>query len=134
RPLEGSYLKINFDIVNDSQHHRFASGVIVRNAKGEVLVSKPQLHTGVGLTFAVEALVCLKAVVSGVGRGDSGGGFQLRSSANGDGEAKGTRLKRLCWRRSSEKKGPKLNNQTFFLEIWNKQTEIIMMVEWVLVQ
>ncbi|MBA0601038.1 hypothetical protein Gorai_004230, partial [Gossypium raimondii] len=59
------------------QHHKFASGVIVKNVKGEVLVSKLQLHTGVGSTFAVEALVCLKAVVSGVGRGDSGRGFQV---------------------------------------------------------
>ncbi|MBA0781426.1 hypothetical protein Gotri_002353 [Gossypium trilobum] len=124
----------NFIINYIQELDRFASGVIVRNAKGEVLVSKPQLHIGVGSTFAVEALVCLKAVVSGVGRGDSGGRFQLRSSVNGDGEAKGTRLKRLCWRRSREKKGPKLNNQTFLLEIWNKQTEIILMVEWVPVQ
>ncbi|MBA0726242.1 hypothetical protein Golax_002084, partial [Gossypium laxum] len=65
RPLEGSYLKINFDAVNDSQHHRFASGVIVRNAKGEVLVSKPQLHTGVGSTFAVEALVAFLVTLIG---------------------------------------------------------------------
>lgn len=71
-------LKIHFDAVNDSQHHKFASGVIVRNTKGEVRVLKLQLHTGVGSTFTVEAFVCLKAVVSRVGRGDSGRGFQVR--------------------------------------------------------
>ncbi|MBA0750514.1 hypothetical protein Gogos_001925 [Gossypium gossypioides] len=149
--MEDSYLKINFDAVNDSQHHRSTSGVIVINAKGEVLVSKSQLHIGVGSTFAVEAFTYLKAVLSKVGMG------LAEAIVEGDSKFVITKCKAVAflvtligeWRwggqgnqteasllekKSREKKGPKLNNQTFFLEIWNRQTEIIMMVEWVPMQ
>ncbi|MBA0803911.1 hypothetical protein Gohar_014072, partial [Gossypium harknessii] len=43
-----------------------ASGIVVPNAKREVLVSKSSLHTVVGTTFDVKALACFKAMLTGI--------------------------------------------------------------------
>ncbi|MBA0859712.1 hypothetical protein Goshw_009895, partial [Gossypium schwendimanii] len=63
---EEQIIKINFDTSFDCQGFKSASGIVVRNTKGEVLVSKSCLHTAVGTTFDVEALAHFKAVLTGI--------------------------------------------------------------------
>ncbi|MBA0771036.1 hypothetical protein Gotri_019567 [Gossypium trilobum] len=63
---EEQIIKINFDASFDCQGFKSASGIVVRNAKGEVLVSKSRLHTAVGTTFDVEALAYFEAVLTGI--------------------------------------------------------------------
>lgn len=69
KPPEGRYSKTNFDASHDSQNHKSASRVVVRNTKWKVIVSKSRLHTKVGSTFVTEALACLEAVLTEVDMG-----------------------------------------------------------------
>ncbi|MBA0619147.1 hypothetical protein Godav_028372, partial [Gossypium davidsonii] len=63
---EEQIIKINFDASFDCQGFKSASGIVVRNAKGEVLISKSRLHTAVGTTFDVEPLAYFEAVLTGI--------------------------------------------------------------------
>ncbi|PPR92101.1 hypothetical protein GOBAR_AA28577 [Gossypium barbadense] len=65
-----------------------ASGIVVRNVKGEVLVSKSRLHVMVGSAFDAEAFACLKAVLIGIELGLT----DICSTVNRDGMAMRTRL------------------------------------------
>ncbi|KAA3460765.1 reverse transcriptase [Gossypium australe] len=56
-----SKLKINFDGALDGRRKRSASGVVVRDSSGNILVSSADIHEGVYTPFAAEALACRRA-------------------------------------------------------------------------
>ncbi|MBA0686317.1 hypothetical protein Goari_013926, partial [Gossypium aridum] len=62
RPPTGSIVKINFDGAFEKESFRSCSGIVARNAHGEVLVSRAVFHPNVGSPFAAEAIACLWTV------------------------------------------------------------------------
>lgn len=58
-PLVGSVVNLNFDVAFDESRAKSVSGVVVRNASGEVFAFKTVVHGEVAFSFAVEALACL---------------------------------------------------------------------------
>ncbi|KAG8500865.1 hypothetical protein CXB51_002873 [Gossypium anomalum] len=60
------FVKINFDGAYNETHHKSASGVVVKNEEGLVLLSCSEIHHGVSSAFAAEAIACRKAVQVGV--------------------------------------------------------------------
>ncbi|KAA3479383.1 reverse transcriptase [Gossypium australe] len=54
----GQILKINFDGAFDKRQKQSASGVVVRDRNGHVLLTKSELHDGVESAFAAKALTC----------------------------------------------------------------------------
>ncbi|MBA0879002.1 hypothetical protein Goshw_022191 [Gossypium schwendimanii] len=56
-PPTRSVIKINFDAAFDNHQSRLGSGIVARNAMGEVLVSRSILHDDIGFVFAAKALV-----------------------------------------------------------------------------
>lgn len=64
-PLVGSVVNLNFDVAFDESRAKSVSGVVVRNASGEVFAFKTVVHGEVAFSFAVEALACLQAVFMG---------------------------------------------------------------------
>ncbi|PPD68766.1 hypothetical protein GOBAR_DD34353 [Gossypium barbadense] len=69
KALEGSLIKINCDAFFDRHGHKAALGVVIRNGRGDILVSTTRLNTEVGSTFDAEALACLDGVLTGVSLG-----------------------------------------------------------------
>lgn len=69
KALEGSLIKINCDAFFDRHGHKAALGVVIRNGRGDILVSTTRLNTEVGSTFDAEALACLDGVLIGVSLG-----------------------------------------------------------------
>ncbi|KAA3471032.1 reverse transcriptase [Gossypium australe] len=57
-PPSGQTVKINFDGAFDERGKQAASGVVVRNKTGRVLVSVIGLHKGVTSAFETEAIAC----------------------------------------------------------------------------
>ncbi|KAA3469190.1 reverse transcriptase [Gossypium australe] len=57
----GQTLKINFDGAFDERRKQSASGVVVRDKKGRILLKKSELHSGVDSAFAAEAIACRRA-------------------------------------------------------------------------
>ncbi|MBA0781744.1 hypothetical protein Gotri_002634 [Gossypium trilobum] len=66
RPPENQTIHINFDAVYNPQQFRSASGLIVKDDSGKVLVSKSLLEKKVASLFAAEACVCSQAVRLGI--------------------------------------------------------------------
>ncbi|MBA0733323.1 hypothetical protein Gogos_017354, partial [Gossypium gossypioides] len=60
---------IHFDAAFDTNRSRSASGVIVRDRRGEMRVSKTTLHSNVSSPFLAEALTCLQAIKLGISLG-----------------------------------------------------------------
>ncbi|XP_040970021.1 uncharacterized protein [Gossypium hirsutum] len=65
KALESGFLKINFDAAFDKGKNISCSGVIVKNFKGDVFVSKSVIHDNISSGFAAEALACLQVVMVG---------------------------------------------------------------------
>ncbi|KAA3465142.1 reverse transcriptase [Gossypium australe] len=59
----GQTLKINFDGAFDERRKRAASGVVVRDRNGRILLTKSELHSEVESAFAAEALACRLATL-----------------------------------------------------------------------
>ncbi|KAA3462867.1 Zinc finger, CCHC-type [Gossypium australe] len=57
----GSGLKINFDGAFDVRREVSAAGVVVRDSRGNILLSSADIHKGVHTAFAAEALACRRA-------------------------------------------------------------------------
>ncbi|KAH1030215.1 hypothetical protein J1N35_046134 [Gossypium stocksii] len=56
------FIKINFDGAYDGSQNHSASGIVVRNVEGKVLLSCSEIHQGITSAFAAEAIACWKAV------------------------------------------------------------------------
>ncbi|MBA0568906.1 hypothetical protein Golob_006372, partial [Gossypium lobatum] len=54
----GSIVKINFDGAYDGCHYKLASGIVVRNVEGIVLLSCSKTHKDVASILAAEVLAC----------------------------------------------------------------------------
>ncbi|KAA3486687.1 reverse transcriptase [Gossypium australe] len=54
-------LKINFDGAFDGRRKLSATGVVVRDSNGNILLSSAEIHKGVHTPFAAEALACRQA-------------------------------------------------------------------------
>ncbi|MBA0776414.1 hypothetical protein Gotri_011413 [Gossypium trilobum] len=67
RPLENHMVPINFDAAFSQQHFRSTSGLVFRNERGEVIVSKSILTNRIASPFAAEAFACSQAVRLGMG-------------------------------------------------------------------
>ncbi|KAA3486789.1 reverse transcriptase [Gossypium australe] len=57
----GQEIKINFDGAFDERSKSSASGVVVRNSSGRVLISRTTIHRGITSAFAAEAVACCQA-------------------------------------------------------------------------
>ncbi|KAA3482988.1 reverse transcriptase [Gossypium australe] len=57
----GQEIKINFDGAFDERSKSSASGVVVRNSSGRVLISRTTIHSGIMSAFAAEAVACRQA-------------------------------------------------------------------------
>lgn len=68
-PPNNQTIKINFDSTYDPHHFRSAMGLVARNDRGEVLVSKSTLNKEVAFLFAAEARAYSKAVRLGISMG-----------------------------------------------------------------
>ncbi|KAA3467625.1 reverse transcriptase [Gossypium australe] len=68
RPPPGQMLKINFDGAFEARRKRAALGVVVRDRKGRILLSKSELYNGVESAFAAEALACRLATITALER------------------------------------------------------------------
>ncbi|XP_040951495.1 uncharacterized protein [Gossypium hirsutum] len=66
KPPDGQSIKFNFDAPFDCLGLKSASGIVARNANGEVLAFNSGLHTAVGTAFDAEALPCFEAVLTGI--------------------------------------------------------------------
>ncbi|KAG8502170.1 hypothetical protein CXB51_002168 [Gossypium anomalum] len=66
RPPDQGICKINFDTAVDLKMQKSCSGLIVRNWKGETLVTKTTTYENILTGFAAEAAACLQAVVLGL--------------------------------------------------------------------
>ncbi|MBA0608657.1 hypothetical protein Godav_020849, partial [Gossypium davidsonii] len=66
RLLEGSNLKINFDVAFNKQENTSCSRIMVRDSNGGVLGSKTVLNRNVPSAFAAEALACAQVVQMGL--------------------------------------------------------------------
>ncbi|MBA0815947.1 hypothetical protein Gohar_000663, partial [Gossypium harknessii] len=64
-PPADPFIRINFDTTFDQKEFRSSSGVIVKNERGEVLLTKSTLHGEVASYFAAEALACSQTVEVG---------------------------------------------------------------------
>lgn len=62
----GQAVKINFDGAYDARLFQSASGIVVRNREGDVLLSCSKIHQEVPSTFAAEAIACRKATHIGI--------------------------------------------------------------------
>ncbi|XP_040932095.1 uncharacterized protein [Gossypium hirsutum] len=58
----GQIVKINFDGAYNERNQQSASGIVVRNRKGFVLLSCTEIHHRVLSAFAAEALTCRKVI------------------------------------------------------------------------
>ncbi|KAA3487748.1 reverse transcriptase [Gossypium australe] len=68
RPPPGQMLKINFDGAFEARRKCAALGVVVRDRKGRILLSKSELYNGVEYAFAAKALVCRLATITALER------------------------------------------------------------------
>ncbi|KAK5776705.1 hypothetical protein PVK06_044666 [Gossypium arboreum] len=59
----GAHVKINFDAAFDLNQARSGSGVMAKNALGEVLASKVVIHRRVPTLFAAEARACFQTLL-----------------------------------------------------------------------
>ncbi|MBA0784886.1 hypothetical protein Gotri_027092 [Gossypium trilobum] len=66
---QGGFIKINFDGAFDKNQNRSASGVVVRDSEGQILLSCTEIHENISSAFAAEAIACRKAVQIGTGKG-----------------------------------------------------------------
>ncbi|KAA3468585.1 reverse transcriptase [Gossypium australe] len=57
----GQEIKINFDGAFDKRSNFSASGVVVRDSRGRVLISSATIHKGVASAFTAEAVACRQA-------------------------------------------------------------------------
>ncbi|KAA3468576.1 reverse transcriptase [Gossypium australe] len=57
----GQEIKINFNGAFDKRSNFSASGVVVRDSKGRVLISSATIHKGVASAFAAEVVACHQA-------------------------------------------------------------------------
>lgn len=69
RPLDIGALKINFDAAFEERQYRSASGLVVRDSIGMIVVSITSLHMEIALSFAAEALACSQAIQIGLEMG-----------------------------------------------------------------
>ncbi|KAA3457419.1 reverse transcriptase [Gossypium australe] len=61
RPPSGQGVTINFDAAFKASSRQSASGVVVRDQSGQVLLSVTKIHEGVESVFTAEALACNRA-------------------------------------------------------------------------
>lgn len=59
-------MRINFDAAFNHHHFRSAVGLVVRNDRGEVLVSKSVVENRIASSFVAEACTCAHAVRLGI--------------------------------------------------------------------
>ncbi|MBA0701532.1 hypothetical protein Goari_027014, partial [Gossypium aridum] len=59
-------VKINFDAAYDGRSNKSVVGIVARDNEGTVLLSCSEIHQRVASAFAVEALVCRKAIQNGI--------------------------------------------------------------------
>ncbi|MFQ6648270.1 hypothetical protein Gotur_020966 [Gossypium turneri] len=64
-PPRDPFVRFNFDAAYDPKEFTSGSGLVARNIRGEILVTKSTLHVGVASPLAVEALACVQAVALG---------------------------------------------------------------------
>ncbi|KAK5826027.1 hypothetical protein PVK06_020932 [Gossypium arboreum] len=64
-PPIDSIVKLNFNAAFDDSQAKLVSWVVARNASGEVLTFKTEVHGEVASSFAEEALACLQAMFLG---------------------------------------------------------------------
>lgn len=64
-PPVGEGVKINFHASYDKSRFRSGSGIVARDSRGKVVVSKVVLHKHVNSSFAADALACLEAIKMG---------------------------------------------------------------------
>ncbi|MBA0582470.1 hypothetical protein Gorai_024616 [Gossypium raimondii] len=64
-PSTNLLIKINFDASFNQTQARPGSGVVARNALGEIVASNMILHTVVASPFTVEVYACLQALLLG---------------------------------------------------------------------
>lgn len=67
-----SFVKVNFDVAFRERNHRFGSGIVVRDAYGQILGLKVVINNNIPSPFAAEALACVQSVQYGkyLGFGD----------------------------------------------------------------
>ncbi|PPD84526.1 hypothetical protein GOBAR_DD18535 [Gossypium barbadense] len=58
---QGGFIKINFDGAFNKSQNRSASGVVVRDSEGKILLSCTEIHENILSAFAAEAIACRKA-------------------------------------------------------------------------
>ncbi|MBA0789241.1 hypothetical protein Gotri_025232 [Gossypium trilobum] len=66
---QSEFVKINFDGAYKETQNRSASGIVVRDSEGHVLLSYSKIHDGVSSPFAAEAIACWTAVKIGIDKG-----------------------------------------------------------------
>ncbi|MBA0771026.1 hypothetical protein Gotri_019559 [Gossypium trilobum] len=66
---QGGFIKINFDGAYNKSQNRSASGVVVRDSEGKILLSCSKIHNDISSAFVAEAIACRKAVQIGTGKG-----------------------------------------------------------------
>ncbi|KAK5794638.1 hypothetical protein PVK06_035877 [Gossypium arboreum] len=59
-------VKTNFDGAFDEHNQKWASGIMVRNSEGLVLLSYTRIHHRVSSAFAAEALTCREETMIGI--------------------------------------------------------------------
>ncbi|MBA0697902.1 hypothetical protein Goari_021421, partial [Gossypium aridum] len=64
-PPRDLFVHFNFDAAYDLKEFTSGLGLVTRNIRGEILVTKSTLHMGVASPFATEALACVQAVALG---------------------------------------------------------------------
>ncbi|KAK5818527.1 hypothetical protein PVK06_023468 [Gossypium arboreum] len=63
---EGSRFKINFDAAINNHRKESCSGLVIRNAKTEVICSKTVINSNILSVFAAEAVPCFQALQLGL--------------------------------------------------------------------
>ncbi|MBA0781797.1 hypothetical protein Gotri_002683 [Gossypium trilobum] len=64
-PTRDPFFCFNFDASYDPKEFTSGSGLVARNIRGEILVTKSMLHVEVASPFTAEALACVQAVALG---------------------------------------------------------------------
>lgn len=59
-------ITLNFDAAFDKDFFKSGTGIVARNAQGQVFASRSILHSNVGSTLTAEALTCSWAVKMGL--------------------------------------------------------------------
>ncbi|TYI23352.1 hypothetical protein ES332_A06G159400v1 [Gossypium tomentosum] len=62
KPLEGTNVKVNFDVALGRQNKKSCTGIVIRNSLGQVLKTKIFINEHMPTVFAAEALACVQAI------------------------------------------------------------------------